>query len=251
MRPLIAGNWKMHGSSMQLADIQSMAGALSVEAMQVDVLICPPFTLVERAARASGGVIAIGGQNCHHEPSGAFTGDISADMLKDAGASAVIVGHSERRQQHGETDSMIAAKVRAAASAELLTILCVGETQAQRSAGQSLAVCRDQIDRGIPQETASFTGAIGYEPTWAIGSGLMPTVNEIEDVHNHIRRCLVARLGADGNEVRILYGGSVHPDNLQTVLSLTQVGGVLVGESSLKVSDFESIVRTAFEYRNF
>lgn len=243
MRPLIAGNWKMHGLTPRLGDIRSLAVALKADSPDADVLICPPFTLIERAVSAAGGIFAIGGQNCHHETSGAYTGEVSAEMLQDAGASAVIVGHSERRQQHGETDAVVSTKARAAARAGLLAIVCVGETQAQRAAGQALTACSEQIALSLPDEMTASAGVIGYEPLWAVGSGQTPTAEEITEMHGHIRHCLVARLGAAGNSMRILYGGSVKPHNARSILSLPHVGGVLVGGASLNAPDFEAIVR--------
>ena len=176
-----------------------------------DVLICPPATLIARAVQSAAGQIAIGGQDCHTEIAGAFTGDISAEMLKDAGASAVIVGHSERRQHHGETDAMVAAKAKAARRAGLLAIICIGETQSQRLDGKALSVCGDQIAGSVPEGMTSSAMAIGYEPLWAIGTGHTPTSEQIAEMHAHIRQCLVARFGSEGKEVRILYGGSVNP----------------------------------------
>lgn len=245
MRPLIAANWKMHGLMGQLADIHSLANALTAQAAAADVLICPPLTLIERAVAAASGRITIGGQNCHHEDSGAFTGEVSATMLRDAGAAAVIVGHSERRQQFGETDAMVAAKARAAARAGLLAIICIGETQAQRAAGQALAVCARQIAQSVPDEMSALNGVIGYEPLWAVGSGRTPSDDEISDMHAHIRLCLRTQLGAAGESMRILYGGSVKPDNARRILALPQVDGVLVGGASLNASDFAAIVRAA------
>lgn len=244
MRPLIVGNWKMHGLSSQLADIRALAAALKTRSTQAEVLICPPATLIERAARAADGVVAIGGQCCHHALSGAFTGELSAEMLRDAGASCVIVGHSERRQQHGETDALVAAQARAAVRAGLLPLICVGETQAQRAAGQSMAVCGEQLAHSVPADKAGAALVIAYEPLWAIGSGRLPSADEISNMHAHLRQCLLARLGLAGEAVRILYGGSVTPGNVRHILALPNVGGVLVGGASLPAADFEAIVRS-------
>ncbi len=241
MRALIAGNWKMHGLASQLGEIEAIAASLSAMPPRADVLICPPATLLARAVQTAAGRIAIGGQDCHTDSAGAFTGDISADMLKDAGASAVIVGHSERRQHHGETDAMVAAKANAARRAGLLAIICIGETQSQRKDGTALGVCGDQIAGSVPLGIASV--AIAYEPLWAIGSGRTPDPNEIAQMHAHIRVCLAQRLGAQGHTVRILYGGSVNPANAREILALPDVGGALVGGASLKAADFEAIVR--------
>jgi triosephosphate isomerase len=211
---------------------------------QADVLLCPPATLISRAAEAAARKIAIGGQNCAHEISGAFTGDLSAEMLKDAGATWVIVGHSERRQHHGETDSIVAAKAQAAWRAGLLAIICIGETGTQRRAGQATMVCADQIRNGVPDGITANGNAIGYEPLWAIGTGHIPALDEIAQAHAHIRESLVARWGAEGREIRILYGGSVNPANARAVLSIPEVGGALIGGASLKAGDFEAILKT-------
>ena len=231
----------MHGMAPQLAEIARMAAAVRAVPAPADVLICPPSTLITRAVQAADGRIAIGGQNCAAEMSGSFTGDLSAEMLKDAGAAWIIVGHSERRQHHGETDGIVAAKARAVWRAGLLAIICIGETKAQRRAGNALAVCTDQIAGSVPEGMTAYGNAIGYEPLWAIGTGHTPSLEEIGQMHSHIRQCLVARWGAHGREVRILYGGSVNPRNARAVLAVTEVGGALVGGASLKATDFEAI----------
>jgi triosephosphate isomerase len=243
MRPLIAGNWKMHGMAPQLAEIAAIAASVKAAPPFADILICLPATLIARAAQAAAGRIAIGGEDCSTEVSGAFTGDISAEMLKGAGAAAVIVGHSERRQHHAETDAIVAAKANAARHAGLLAIICIGETQSQRLNGKALSVCGDQIAGSVPDGMTASAIAIGYEPLWAIGTGHMPTSEEITEMHAHIRQCLVARLGRQGNDVRILYGGSVKPSNAHDILALPEVGGALVGGASLKAGDFEAIFR--------
>jgi triosephosphate isomerase len=243
MHPLIAGNWKMHGTAPQLTEITSMAAAIRAVPLPVDVLICPPSTLITRAVQAAAGRIAIGGQNCAAEISGAFTGDLSAEMLRDAGATWVIVGHSERRQHHGETDAMVAAKAQAGWRAGLLAIICIGETESQRRAGQALTVCSDQIAGSVPDGMSAHGNAIGYEPLWAIGTGHVPSLEEIEQVHAHIRECLVAHFGDEGRHIRILYGGSVTETNARAILAVPEVGGALVGGASLKATDFEAIVR--------
>ena len=243
MRPLIAGNWKMHGLAPQLGEIEAIAASVRAAPPFADILICLPATLIARAVQTAGGRIAIGGEDCSAEIAGAFTGDISAEMLKDAGASAVIVGHSERRQHHGETDAIVAAKARAARRAGLLAIICIGETKSQRLDGKALSVCGDQIAGSVPDGMTASAVAIGYEPLWAIGSGHMPTSEEIAEMHAHIRQCLAVRLGTEGKEVRILYGGSVKPSNARDILALPEVGGALVGGASLKAADFEAIFR--------
>jgi triosephosphate isomerase len=241
MRPLIAGNWKMHGMTQQLGEIEAVAAAVKATPPPADILICLPATLIARAVQSAAGRIAIGGEDCSKEIAGAFTGDLSAEMLKDAGASAVIVGHSERRQHHGESDVIVAAKAKAARRAGLLAIICIGETNVQRLAGNALSVCGNQVAGSVPEDMTASDAAVGYEPLWAIGSGHMPTSEEVIEVHAHIRKCLVARLGAEGKKVRILYGGSVKPSNARTILALSEVGGVLVGGASLKATDFKAI----------
>jgi triosephosphate isomerase len=243
MRTLIAGNWKMHGMAPQLGEIEAVAAAVKATPPSADVLICLPATLIARAGQTAAGRIAIGGEDCSPEIAGAFTGDLSAEMLKDAGAAAVIVGHSERRQHHGETDALVAAKAKAARRAGLLAIICIGETKTQRLAGEALSVVGDQIAGSVPEGMTSSDTVIAYEPLWAIGSGHMPTPTEIIEVHSHIRGCLAARLGPEGKKVRILYGGSVKPSNARTILALPEVGGALVGGASLKAADLEAIFR--------
>jgi triosephosphate isomerase (TIM) len=237
MRSLIAGNWKMNGLASSLAEIEKLNKALTAEPPVCDVLICPPATLISRAV-AVAGVVPIGGQNCHAEVSGAFTGDISAEMLKDAGATAVIVGHSERRQYHGETDAMVAAKARAAWRAGLLAIICVGETEAERDAGHANRICKTQLADSLPDGATVANTVIAYEPVWAIGTGKTPMLGEIAAMHAHIRECL-------GSDLRILYGGSAKPVNAPDILSLPEVGGALVGGASLKADDFLQIIRAA------
>ncbi len=241
MRPLIAGNWKMHGLALQLREIEVIAASVAATPPAADVMICPPTTLLARAVQTAAGRIAIGGQDCHADIAGAFTGDVSAEMLRDAGASAVIVGHSERRQHHGETDAMVAAKASAARRAGLMAIICIGETDQQRKEGKALSVCGDQIAGSVPSGIVSV--AVAYEPLWAIGSGKTPTPGQIVEMHAHIRERLAARLGAGGRSVRILYGGSVNPSNACEILSLPEVGGALVGGASLKAADFAGILR--------
>jgi len=242
MRPLIAGNWKMHGLAPQLAEIEAIAASVKAVPPFADIVICLPATLIARAVQTAGGRMAIGGEDCSAEVSGAFTGDISAEMLKGAGAFAVIVGHSERRQHHNETDAIVAAKAEAARRAGLLAIICIGETKSQRLDGKALSVCGDQIAGSVPEGMTASAVAIGYEPLWAIGTGYMPTAGEIAEMHSHIRQCLAARLGEQGKEMRILYGGSVKPSNAREILALPEVGGALVGGASLKAADFEGII---------
>jgi len=245
MRPLVAGNWKMNGLGASLAEIEAVATHVNGASDWPDVLICPPATLVARAAAQAVGRIAIGGQDCRAEPSGAFTGDISAEMLKDAGARTVIVGHSERRQYHDETDCDVAAKARAAWRAGLSAIICIGETEAERDAGRALDIVANQIRGSVPDDADGVHTAVAYEPIWAIGTGRTPTNWEITQMHAHIRAELAALLGAKGRDVRILYGGSVKPANAREILALPEVGGALVGGASLKAKDFLEIVRAA------
>lgn len=241
MRALIAGNWKMNGTAAALGEISRLAEIVAARPPAADLLICPPATLVSRAVAAAAGRIAIGGQDCHTEASGAYTGDISAEMLKDAGASAVIAGHSERRQYHGETDSMVAAKAAAAHRAGLLAIICVGESEAERDAGRALEVVAGQLAASLPEGITAALTAIAYEPIWAIGTGRTPLLGDIEEMHAHIRALLRARIGKDGAAIRILYGGSVKPSNAADILAVTEVGGALAGGASLKAADFNSI----------
>ncbi|MEO9227395.1 MAG: triose-phosphate isomerase [Devosia sp.] len=207
------------------------------------MLVCLPPTLVERAARIAAGRIAIGGEDCSVGISGASTGDVSAEMLRGAGASAVIVGHSERRRLHGETDIIVGAKAKAARRAGLLAIICIGETQAERDSGNALNVSGEQIAGSVPQDVDAAEIVIGYEPLWAIGTGHVPTIREVTEMHAHIRQCLTELLGARGRLVRILYGGSIKPDNAAAILAIHEVSGALVGGASLVADDFEAIFR--------
>jgi triosephosphate isomerase len=243
MRPLIAGNWKMNGLTPQLVEIEAIAASVKATPPFADILICPPSTLIARAVQTAAGRIIIGGQDCHSESAGAFTGSISAEMLKDAGASAVIVGHSERRQHHAETDAMVAAKAKAAWRAGILAIICIGETESQWLDGRALSVCRGQITGSVPEGMTLIANAIAYEPLWAIGTGRTATPDKIAEMHAYIRQCMVARFGAEGKNVRILYGGSVNPTNAREILAVPDVDGVLVGHESLKAADFEAIFR--------
>jgi triosephosphate isomerase len=230
-RPLVAGNWKMNGLAASVAELQAiMAGAANG----------PPATLIGRFAKAAAGsTIAIGAQDCHAEISGAFTGDLSAEMLKDAGATAVIVGHSERRTLHGETDEMVRAKAIAAARAGLTAILCVGETREERQAGATIARIQRQLDGSLPDKLDGLI--VAYEPVWAIGTGLTPTVDDVAKVHAMIRNALISKDKAAGQGLRILYGGSVKPQNARELLGVANVNGALVGGASLKAADFLGI----------
>ena len=243
MRALIAGNWKMHGTAMALAEITALANGVREKAPPCDVLVCPPFTLIARAAAAAGSQLLIGGQDCHGEPEGAFTGDISAEMLADAGATAVIVGHSERRRYHGETDIDVAMKTTAAWRAGLFAIVCIGETEAAHDAGRAVEVVAQQLDASLPLGANGATTAIAYEPVWAIGSGRTPTAEEIATIHAFIHKRLVERLGEGGSQLRVLYGGSVRPANASWILNLPNVNGALVGGASLRAEEFLDVVR--------
>jgi triosephosphate isomerase len=240
--PLIAGNWKMNGLAASLDEARALAAGLGTT--RARVAICPPATLVERLARAlAGGAVLVGGQDCHPKASGAFTGDVAAEMLADAGASLVIVGHSERRAGYGETDAVVADKVRAALRAGLEPIVCVGETLAQREAGQALAVVSGQVRGSLPAELAGQAFCVAYEPVWAIGTGLTPTTPQIEEIHTAIRGVLLDMFDAAGLATPILYGGSVKPGNAAEILHAAEVGGALVGGASLKAEDFLGIIR--------
>jgi triosephosphate isomerase len=241
-RPLIAGNWKMNGLLASAAELQAIIAASEPIASKADLLICPPATLLERfATRARGSVVAIGGQDCHPDVAGAHTGDVSAEMLKDAGAWFVIVGHSERRADHGETDAVVNAKAQAAWRAGLTAILCVGETRAERDAGKALEVVGRQLAASVPDGATADNLVIAYEPVWAIGTGLTPTVKDVEQVHGFIREKLVGRFPSEGQAIRIQYGGSVKPSNAAELLSVANVNGALIGGASLKASDFLAI----------
>ena len=243
---LIAGNWKMNGVTADLAQAQALSAALSAEPAAARVALCPPATLIERMSRVlADGSVELGGQDCHANASGAFTGSVSAAMLKDAGASLVIVGHSERRAAFGETDADVAAKAQAAVAEGLEPIICVGETLDQRQAGDAVAVVTRQVLGSVPASLAGTTFAVAYEPVWAIGTGLTPTLEQIGEIHAAVRAALVEKLGEAGRGVPILYGGSVKPSNAAEILAVAEVGGALVGGASLKAQDFLGIIRAA------
>ena len=243
VRPFVAGNWKMNGISASLVEIEAMRKAADAgEAGPAELAVCPPATLLAQAAwKLKGGKLALGAQDCHPEPSGAFTGDISAPMLKDTGATYVIVGHSERRTLHHETDGLVRAKAEAALKAGLIPIVCVGETRAEREAGRAASVVIRQLRESLPPAAASATVVIAYEPVWAIGTGLTPTTTDILMIHNGVHELLDSRFGPDGAKFRLLYGGSVKPDNAREILHLDNVDGALVGGASLKAADFLAI----------
>ncbi len=242
MRKLAAGNWKMNGSTAALAEVTALLAAHPAPCCEM--LLCPPATLIAPMAQlAQGSVLRVGGQDCHAKAAGAHTGDISAAMLKEAGATHVILGHSERRADHGESDALVRAKAAAALAAGLVAIVCVGETEGQRDAGQTLAVVGAQLDGSIPEGATADTLVVAYEPVWAIGTGRTPTLAEIGDVHAFLRQRLGARLGAAAAAgVRLLYGGSVKPSNAAEIFAVADVDGALVGGASLKSADFGAIV---------
>jgi triosephosphate isomerase (TIM) len=247
MRPLLVGNWKMHGLGASLGEIARLLEMLDAHPVAaVDILICPPATLLSRAREAlASGRVGLGGQDCHPEPSGAHTGDISAEMLADAGATAVIVGHSERRIDHGETDALVAKKAAAAHRAGLAAIICVGETAAERRNGAILEVVGRQLSGSLPEGAASANTVIAYEPVWAIGTGLTPEPADIAQAHGFIRKALDTHFGkGQGEAVRILYGGSVKPANAASLLTVPEVNGALVGGASLRAAEFYGILAT-------
>jgi triosephosphate isomerase len=240
--PIVAGNWKMNGLSASLAQIEAMAQGYDAPLKsRVELLICPPATLVGAAIATAAGRLSIGGQDCHQKASGAHTGDVSASMLADLGATFVIVGHSERRTDHAESSELVKAKAEAALAAGLIAILCVGETDAERKAGRTLDVVGAQIAGSLPAGATAANLVLAYEPVWAIGTGLTPTAADVADVHAFIRAELARALGAEGAGVRILYGGSVKPSNAVELMGVANVDGALVGGASLTSKDFLGI----------
>jgi triosephosphate isomerase len=241
-KTLIAGNWKMNGTRKDLSQVRALRKVSASAA--VDIAICPPATLLGAMREAvRGSKISLGGQDCHPQTHGAHTGDISAEMMKGEGAKYVIVGHSERRSDHGENNKTVASKVVAAHRAGLVAIMCLGETLAERKKGDALKVIGQQLRGSLPKGVSSKNTVIAYEPVWAIGTGLTPTSQEIAQAHAHLRRALVRLCGTDGHKFRILYGGSVKPDNATEILALPNVNGALVGGASLKAKDFGAIIK--------
>jgi triosephosphate isomerase len=246
VRPYIVGNWKMHGTRAMLSEARAIDRAAE-RLLKVEVALAPPYTLIH-ATRKEASLIGVGAQDCHAAEGGAHTGDISAAMLKDAGAGFVIVGHSERRAEHAETDADVRAKAQAALATSLSVIVCVGETEAVRDAGRAEEVVARQLEGSLPRgEGASAKVTVAYEPVWAIGTGRTPTVAEIGAMHRSIRERLKAIYGDDGVEIRILYGGSVKPENAAELLTAEEVGGALVGGASLTAESFLGIVAAAHE----
>ena len=243
IRPLIAGNWKMNGLKASAVEFEAMLAGASAVAAKADLLVCPPATLIAAFAEKARGskTLSIGAQDCHPKASGAHTGDISAEMLADAGASAVIVGHSERRADHGESDGLIRQKAEAAWRAGLTAIVCIGETRDHRDQGQTLDICGGQLAASLPDSARSDNLVVAYEPVWAIGTGLTPTAGDVEQVHGFIRGLLIDRFSREGAKIRILYGGSVKPSNARELMAVANVNGALVGGASLKASDFLAI----------
>jgi len=242
IRPLIAGNWKMNGLKASIAEFEAMLAGAGAFTGKADLLVCPPATLLAAfAEKARGKGVAVGAQDCHPNASGAHTGDLSAEMLVDAGASAIIVGHSERRADHGESDALVRQKAEAAWRAGVTAIVCIGETRAQRDAGKTLDICGGQLKGSLPDGLTSANLVVAYEPVWAIGTGLTPTTDDVEQVHRFIRGMLTDRFKTEGANIRILYGGSVKPSNAKELMAVANVNGALVGGASLKAADFLAI----------
>ena len=247
LTPLIAGNWKMNGLRAAVVEVEKLASRLTAgEPPRCTVAICPPATLLNALNRvAAPAGIVLGGQDCHPAVSGAHTGDLSAVMLADSGAQLVIVGHSERRADHGETDELVRQKAVAALAAGLTPIICIGETRAQREAGEADAVCSRQLRGSVPDQAADDDIVVAYEPVWAIGTGLTPTNGDIAAMHNSLRQQLISRFGPRGEAIRILYGGSLKPANAREILAIPNVNGGLVGGASLLADDFAAIIWAA------
>jgi triosephosphate isomerase len=248
VRPVIAGNWKMNGLKASMVEFEAMLRGAPEVLYKTDLLVCPPLTLLATfAAKAANfgqegrHVVTVGAQDCHPGVSGAHTGDVSAEMLADAGATAVIVGHSERRADHGESDAVVRQKAQAAWRARLTAIVCIGETQALRDAGRTLDICGAQLEGSLPDGATPANLIVAYEPVWAIGTGLTPTAGDVEQVHRFIRDRLMERFKGEGAGIRILYGGSVKPSNARELMAVPNVNGALVGGASLKAADFLAI----------
>lgn len=251
IRPLVVGNWKMNGLMASLAEAREVAAALAGGRIRADVMICPPATLIASLAQAvmdgaarqaTTHVLRVGGQDCHAGDHGAHTGDISAAMLADVGATSVILGHSERRADHGETSAVVRAKVEGAGRARLTSIVCIGETAGERSAGLTMHVVLRQLQGSLPDSVDPARTVVAYEPVWAIGTGLTASPDDVKTVHAWLRAALVERFGTAGHGVRILYGGSVKPANAAELMAVPNVNGALVGGASLKASDFLAIL---------
>ncbi|MDD7911687.1 triose-phosphate isomerase [Pseudovibrio exalbescens] len=247
VRPLVAGNWKMNGALESFEEFSKIAAGYDAAlAEKIDMLVCPPAVLLAKFAEVKN--IAVGAQNCHSAVSGAFTGDISAEMVADAGGTYVLVGHSERREGYGETDADVAAKAEAAWRAGIIAVVCIGESLEQREAGETIAVVTEQVTKSLPDASNSENTVVAYEPIWAIGTGKTPTADDVAEVHAALRKSLEERFGEDGSKIRLLYGGSVKPSNAAELLALPNVNGALVGGASLKAADFLGIAEV---YKNF
>ncbi len=244
IRPLVTGNWKMNGTGRDVKQLRALLKGLSGKIRySCDVMVCPPTTLLSRLADLKPGrMVQLGGQDCHAADNGAHTGDISVEMLKEAKASAVIVGHSERRTDYAETDKMVRTKVSAVHRASLTAIICVGESLKQRKAGDTIKTVDRQLRGSLPDDCTAANTVVAYEPVWAIGSGLVPTPEQIGEVHLALRKALIRRFGAEGQAVRLLYGGSVKPDNAAQLMAVTHVNGALVGGASLTAKNFLGII---------
>jgi triosephosphate isomerase len=244
IRPLIAGNWKMNGLTDDVSELGLMIEEQGELSHKIDLMICPPATLVMTMAVLTEGTgIRIGAQDCHPKASGAHTGDLSAEMFADLGATAIIVGHSERRADHGESDALVQQKAQAVWRAGLVAIVCIGETRAQRDAGQTLDVCGAQLAGSLPDGATAANVVVAYEPVWAIGTGLTPTAGDVEQVHGFLRGQLEKRFAGEGSKMRLLYGGSVKPSNAAELMAVPNVNGALVGGASLKAADFLAIAK--------
>ncbi len=239
-KKLAAGNWKMNGLKADLHEVAALIAAHPTP--KCDVLLCPPATLLAAMSMTAAGRIAVGGQDCHMAASGAHTGDVSAQMLADAGAQYVILGHSERRADYGESDEIVLAKAQAAQAADLTAVICVGETEGERDAGATLEIIGRQLAGSTPEGATGANTVIAYEPVWAIGTGRTPTLEQIAEVHDFLRARLIERFGAEGETIRLLYGGSVKPSNATEIFAVSNVDGALVGGASLKASDFGAII---------
>jgi len=245
VRPLVAGNWKMNGTRSSLDQIKAISEGVKGDLSEkVEVLLCPPATLLYVAtAVCTDSPLAIGAQDCHQNTSGAHTGDVSAEMIADCFGTYVIVGHSERRTEHAETDALVRAKAEAAYAADVTAIICIGETEEERQRGETLQVLKRQLDGSVPDAATAERTVVAYEPVWAIGTGLTPTIADVAEAHAFMRRELVARFGKEGQGMRILYGGSVKPSNAADLMAIEHVDGALIGGASLKADDFLAIYR--------
>lgn len=243
-KPIAAGNWKMNGLKASEAELAMLANHMKNNGnYSCEVLICPPFTLLQSfAEKAKGSGIQIGGQDCHPNQNGAHTGDTAAQMIKDVGCSHVIVGHSERRADHGESNLTVCTKAKAGHEAGLVAIVCVGETESERDSGKTAEVVLSQLAGSVPENATATNTVVAYEPVWAIGTGRTPTADEVGETHTTIREALIERFGAEGDNFRLLYGGSVKPSNAQELMGVANVNGALVGGASLKADDFNGII---------